>query len=129
MFSVVATVAPGVTPARVVDAIQSTIDDFAFTSAAGEIARARGLWRSLTLGRLETSAGRAHQLASLAELGIEGGPGYDWGLTRYESLTDADVGKAVATWLGAERRVAVAVLANRAGPIRGALVKREEVTR
>jgi zinc protease len=125
-FQIQATVAPGIDERPVVAAIQDAIDDIARSVDPAEVARARDLRRALTLENLESTWTRAAKLVSADAIGVQAGPGFDWGLARYDALEPADVSRAAAAWLSRAHRISTVVLADRRAPLRGVLEFREE---
>ncbi len=127
IFSVVATAAPGVNPGLLVDRMQDAIDDLARHVTVVEVDRARTLWRSEALSRVETTWGRAEQLVTLASRGKRPGPGFDWGFGTYEGIRTGDVRRAASAWLSPAHRVAVAIFADPSAPRTGRLVGRKQL--
>jgi predicted Zn-dependent peptidase len=118
---------PGADPDRVVRATQGAIDDIAVSLTADELVEARDVWRYATQIAIEVPWGRALLLGSWDRIGDDPGPGFEWGNGRREALDAHRVSAAAGKWLGASHRVVTMVSSDPSAPIRGVLVRRDEV--
>lgn len=128
IFYVTANVAPRVTPSLLIGDIQAAIDELAAGASPEEMAHARDRLRYSARASMETTWGRARRLVSLARTGIEPGPGFDWGFGQYDRIHEADLARAVTTWLGPAHRVVTALIADSGAPREGSLLVRDEVS-
>jgi zinc protease len=128
IFAVSITLEPGVDVDRVIKITQAAVDDLARGPTTEEVARARDHWRGRARETLESTWGRIALLIDGELTGDHPGPGFDWCVQRHAALEPADIGQAVARQLVPARRVVTAIYATPGAPLRGILVRREEVS-
>ena len=128
VFAIDATLTAGADVALVIREIEAAVEEIARAPRREDTERAQEFERNRTLAQMESTAGRAQLLVSGEVSGESPGEGFGWGLRRHEAIDAGQVAQAVATHLVPLRQVVAVVYADGRAPIRGILVRREEVT-
>jgi predicted Zn-dependent peptidase len=128
VFVIDATLTPGADVDAVIHETEAAVEELASKPEPIEAERANELWKLRTLNELESAWDRARLLVNAERSGESPGPGFAWGLRRYEALGASDVARAVRAHLVPLHRVVAVVFADPRAPFRGVLIRRQQVT-